>query len=153
MGNQSSVGGRRQVSSIGLLHDVPVRARTQDKAWFGFMSQLWKMRDKFGAHEAEKLFYWNNQDYVTVSPDKCYATLLKHPTNGVLVLVSNLSREEQKAVVVKLNLDVLSLAGKKMDVFNPLTNEAVKLSADGEFTVSLKSEDWNYIWLRPAKQE
>jgi len=39
----------------------------------------------------EKLFYWKNRDYVRVSPEKCYATLLKHPENGVLAFISNLT--------------------------------------------------------------
>jgi hypothetical protein len=35
----------------------------------------------------------------TVLPDKCYATLLKHQTNGVLALVSNLRRDAQTVTV------------------------------------------------------
>lgn len=34
-----------------------------------------------------------------VPPDKCYAALLKHQTNGVLALVSNLRRDAQTVPV------------------------------------------------------
>lgn len=44
------------VSAISLLHDMPVRILAR-----GSISL--------------KLFYWNHQDVVSVSPQKCYATL------------------------------------------------------------------------------
>ena len=148
MGGQSQLGGRKKVSAIGLLHDVPVRARTQDKEWFGFMSTLWGLRDEFGAKEAEKLFYWNSQDYVRVAPKQCYATLLRHPTNGVLAFISNLRRDAQ-TVIAELNLRKLGLRGRELDVFDALTSEPVAMSPEGKVSVSLESEHWVYVWLRP----
>ena len=106
------------------------------------------MRDRFHAEEAEKLFYWNNQDYVRVSPEKCYALLFKHPKNGVLAFISNLRRDKQ-TVTVKLNMDKLGLDAGKLDVFNVLTDEPVAMTPDGKLSVSLGSEEWIYIWLRP----
>ena len=150
MGNQAQAGGRKKVSAISLLHDVPVRARTQDKQWFGFMSKLWKMRDEFQAHEAKKLFYWENQDYVRVGPQKCYATLLAHRENGVLAFISNLSRDQQR-VTVEFDLDRLGLQSRPLDVFDVLTDQPVGMSVDGKLSVDLESEDWMYIWLQPKR--
>jgi len=143
------LGSPIKVAAISLLHDIPVRARTQDKKWFRAMSKLWKMRDQFGAKEAERLFYWNNQDYVRVSPEKCYATLLKHRRNGVLAFVSNLSPDAQ-TLTVTLNMKKLGLRGKKLDVFNALTRSPVAMTADGKLSVKLGSEEWVYVWLRPT---
>ena len=138
----------RQVAAISLLHDIPVRIRTQDTEWFDTMRRLWEVRDAFGARQADKLFYWRNREYVTVSPEECYAALLKHPENGVLAFISNL-RREAGAVTVQFDLDKLGLAGRKLEVFNPLTDEAMAMAPDGRLAMDLASEDWSYVWLRP----
>ena len=137
-----------EVSATSLLHDIPVRVRTQEKDYLEMFRKLWKVREQLGAKETEKLFYWNNQDYVRVSPEKCYALLLKHPKNGVLALISNLRRDAQ-TVTVEFNLNKLGLRGKTLDVFNALTDEPVAMTADGKLSVPLGSEEWVYIWLRP----
>ncbi len=132
-----------------LLHDVPIRPMDDVPELWEITRNLWRLRDRFEAREAKKLFYWNNQDYVRVSPDKCYATLLKHPKNGILALISNLRRDAQ-AVTVEFNLNKLALRGKKLDVFNALTDEAVTMTDDGKLSAPLGSEEWVYVWLRPA---
>ena len=159
------LGPSMKVAAISLLHDIPVRPSTpgfdpaQDSSstrpetretYFDTMVKLWKMRDQFGAKEAEKLFYWDNQDYVSVWPEECYATLLRHPTNGVLAFISNLRRGAQ-TVIVELNLDRLGLRGQKLDVFNALTEEPVAMARDGELSVSLGSVEWLYVWVRPNR--
>jgi len=161
------LGPAMRVAAISLLHDIPVRPSTPGfdpagerprrrprgrESYFDVMVKLWKMRDEFGAREAEKLFYWNNRDYVSVSPEKCYATLLKHPKNGVLAFVSNLSRNAQ-TVTVRFNLDKLGLRGKTLDAVNPLTGKAAAMTPDGKLSVPLGSEKWVYMWLRPTGRQ
>jgi len=161
------LGTRMKVAAISLLHDIPVRpvnpyshggaSRTasqiaREKRYFDVIARLWKSREQFGAKEAEKLFYWNNQDYVRVSPQQCYSTLLKHPRNGVWAFVSNLSADKQ-TVTVKLDLDKLGLRGRKLDVFNLLTGEAVSMTADGTISLLLGPEEWVYVWLRPKAEK
>ena len=156
-------GRGTKVLATTLLHDVPYRPSSSgSKSWpTSLFPNLWKMREQFGAKEAKKLFYWKNADYVQVQPKKCYATLFKHPKNGVLAFISNLRREEQ-TVTVRFSLDKLGLRGKKLDVFNALTEEPVAMSRGvirfrgeehhaphGTLSVSLGSEEWIYIWLRP----
>ncbi len=162
------LGPQIKVAAISLLHDIPVRPSTPgfDQAkdssstpakggprgretYFDIMVKLWKMRDRFGARDAEKLFYWNNQDYVRVSPENCYATLLNHPNNGVLAFVSNL-RPDAQTVTVEFNLNKLGLRDKTLDVFNALTDEPIAMTADGKLSVPLGSEEWIYVWLRPS---
>ena len=139
----------RQIAAISLLHDIPVRIRTQDTEYYDLMSKLWKVRAAFGVKAATKRFYWNNQEYVSASPEKSYVTLMQHPENGVLAFMSNLNRDARK-VTAAFNLAKLGLQGKKLRVFNPLTGQAVEMSPDGKVTLPLESEDWAYIWLRPV---
>ena len=173
MGLQSGVAGNALLGRSGplskvlattLLHDVPHRASNplpdhpqlaelkaeRGQSSFDTLVQLWKMRDRYGAKEAKKFFYWENQDYVTVTPEKCYATIFHHPTNGVLAFVSNLRRDDQ-TVTVRFNLDKLDLRGEKLDAFNALTDEPVEMSADGTISTPLGSEQWLYLWLRPVQ--
>jgi hypothetical protein len=138
----------KKVLATSLLHDVPVRVRTAAKVNFELTPKVWKLRDEFGAKEAERLFYWKNQDYVQVSPEKCYATLFKHPKNGVLAFITNL-RPDAQTVAVQLNLETLGLKGRTLNVFNALTGEPVAMTADGKVSVPLGSEEWAYIWFRP----
>lgn len=137
----------RKIAAISLLHDVPVRVRVQDTEWFHIMSKLWKLRDEFGAKQAEKLFYWNNQGYVTVENDGCYSTLLKHPTNGTLAIISNL-RHDTADVHVRFNLESLGLQSGSVTATNVLTDETTPLDADGLFTADLGSHEWVYLWLK-----
>jgi len=52
--------------------------------------------------------------------------------------MSNLRRDAQIATV-QFNLNRLGLRGKKLDVFNPLTDESVTMTADGKLSVPLGS--------------
>jgi len=83
-----------------------------------------------------------------VSPEGCYVTLLRRPETGVLAFVTNLSREAQ-TVTARFDLDRLGLRDRPLDVLNALTDEPVSLSGAGEVSLSLGSEEWAYIWLRP----
>jgi len=139
-----------RVAAISLLHDVPVRARVQNTEWLHIMNKLWQVRDVFGAEEAEKLFYWNNQDYVTVLPDRCYATMLKHPINGTLVVVSNL-RHDTTEVNVRFNLEALGLASVDVVATDVLTGRTQPLELDGSFSATLRSHEWVYLWLKAGE--
>jgi hypothetical protein len=143
------LGPPMKVAAISLLHDVPVRPSTGEDPYYSLILKLWKVRDEFGDKEAQKLFYWNNQDYAQVSPEKCYATLFKHPKNGVLAFITNLSPSAQ-TVTLQFNLEKLGLRGQKFDVFNALTHDPATMTADGKLSVSLGSEEWAYVWLRPS---
>ncbi|MFA6930725.1 MAG: glycoside hydrolase domain-containing protein [Lentisphaeria bacterium] len=137
----------RQMAAISLLHDIPIRTRVQDTEYYDLMVKLFQLRSEFGIKQARKLFYWNNQDYVRVTPEKCYATLFQHPENGVLAFVSNLTREQQ-TVAVQLNLAPLSLVTEPLQAIDPLTGHSLDISNDGKISLTLLSEDWMYLWIR-----
>lgn len=156
------LGSTMKVCATSLLYDVPVRLNEGGRSmdillagtdktegrYYSVLTKLWKIRDKFGAEDAQKYFYWENQDYVQVTPQKCYSTLLQNHKNGVLAFVTNLTRETQ-TVTVKFNLQKLGLDGKNITVMNALSNKPVKMTPDGTVTVPLKSEEWTYLWLQP----
>lgn len=155
------LGSRMRVSSTSLLHDIPVRPNNippdlpgksvqADVEYNSLISRLWKLRDRFGAHEAKKLFYWNNREYVKVGPDLCNALLLRHPRNGVLAFITNRGIEAQD-VKVEFNLAKLGLDGAELTAFNALTEEPMTLTTDGRMTIPLESERWQYVWLKPVE--
>ena len=154
------LGPRMKVAATSLLHDVPVRPNNTGldqqlkEGTLGQMSytevvlKLWKARDRFGAKGAERLFYWENQNYVRVSPEDCHATLLRHPRNGVLAFVSN-RRSDAQTVTVQLDCEELGLHGQELDVFDALTDAPIAMGSDGKLSLPLDSEEWMYVWLRP----
>jgi hypothetical protein len=153
------LGPRAKVAAISLLHDVPVRPNNagldqikpqspDQRNYSHVMIELWRLRDRFGAKEAEKLFYWENEPYVRLSARECYATLLRHPKSGVLAFVSNLRRDAQ-TVTVEFNLGRLGLHGQDLEALDALNHEPVSMSRDGSISVPLRSMEWVYVWLRP----
>ena len=143
------LGSEMELSAISLLHDVPVRASTNDP-FFDLMTEIWAMRDQFGADQAEKFFYWENQQFVNVGQQDGYATLLKHPDNGVLALVSNLSPDAQ-TLDVQFNLETLHLDGGPFEVLDALTEAPIAITPDGQISLPLGSEDWTYVRIRPIR--
>ncbi|MFV0338400.1 MAG: glycoside hydrolase domain-containing protein [Chthoniobacterales bacterium] len=148
-----------KIAASSLLHDISPRYSTggydnSSQSTVSFISMipdLWRMRDAFGAQDAERLFYWENQDYVKVSPEKAYVTLLKHPENGTLAFVSNLSTERRE-VLVDFQLEKLGLKEGEIQAVNALTGERIPISQDGELKLPLESEQWAYIWLKPLRK-
>jgi hypothetical protein len=152
------LGSKMDVAAISLLHDVPVRPNNTEhdvlshKVTANYsqtLFKIWKLRDQFDAKNARKLFYWNNQDYVAVSPDHGHAFLLHHPKNGVLAYLCNLDREKQ-TISASFNLDKLGLAGRKIEVVNALTQEKINMTADGILAIPLNSMQWGYYWIKPT---
>jgi hypothetical protein len=152
------LGNPYRCAAISLLFDVSPRLYTTEfdnwsaksNAYYAMVPAIWKMRDEFGAEQAQKLFYYNNHDYVTVSGEQCYATLLRNPKTGVLAFVSNLSRDKRD-VTLQFELGKLGLAGRKLKAFDPLAGRSLTMTSDGRLTTPLDSQGWMYIWLQPAE--
>ena len=146
-------------AAIALLHDISPRLYTNSfdnfsrasDPYYASVPKIWKMRDEFGMEQAQKYFYWNNQDYVTVGGQDCYATLFNNTKTGVLCLISNLSRDHQE-VTLHLDLNKLGLAGQQLKAFNPLTQNTVSLLENGQITIPMDSLQWMYVWIKPAEK-
>ena len=132
-----------QTYAFTLLHDVLTRSYDIGPA-LQLASRLWRLGDEFGRKQAEWLPYWRNEEYVTVEPEGAYASLYRHPKNGVLAVISNLGREAA-AVTARLNIESLGLGGDP-SARDALTGEAVALDA-GAFTITLAVLGWKVVWL------
>ena len=141
-----------QACSFSLLHDVPVRPGVSDVSvnvtGLALASAIWKAMDAFGRKEAEWLPYWQNSDYVKASPDGAYASLYRHPKNGVLAVVSNLA-DKRASVTVKLNLRRLGLRSGSVRVTDALKGRAVPMR-NGTLKCSLPRLGWKLLWIRTA---
>ncbi len=140
--------------AISLLHDVLVRPHA---FWRAPTPAICALADKFGRKEARFLPYWNNSEYVKVTPQGAYASLYQHPKNGVLVIVSNLGQKASQ-VTLTLNLEKLGLTPQEITVSDGLTGEGLNrirpglgsgISDSGEIQLDLPSLGWKYIWIEP----
>jgi hypothetical protein len=129
--------------AIAILHDVPVRCESDSN--FKTIARIYRIRDTFGCGAAEFHGYWEPDSPITVAGESCYASYWRHPANGVLIAVSNLSQQAQ-AVRVAADLGRLGLAdgAKAVDMLS----EASPTVEDGVFTASLPPQSWALIRLR-----
>ncbi|MEM2936012.1 MAG: DUF6067 family protein [Candidatus Bathyarchaeia archaeon] len=139
----------REAYAFTLLHDVLVRGAGLSPS-LELESALWRLSDEIGRKECEWLPYWRNSDYVRVNPEGSYVSLYKHPKNGVLAVISNLSREEAE-LEVDFNLDRLGLTEKNISVEDGLTGEPLAMEA-GRIKFTLPSLGWKMIRLNPKKE-
>ncbi len=158
------LGSKMKVSATSLLLDTPVRANNRgldqilaarkggnkEKNHTLTMFKVWALRDKFDVKNAKIHFYYENGDYVKVSPADCYSTIFVHPEHRVLAFVTNRSKETQN-VTVKFNLDKLKMQGKKLKVEDALNNKPLKITSDGSVTLPLGSEEWTYLTVQEDK--
>ena len=124
-GQNQKTFSNEQSYAFTLLHDVLTRSYDIGPA-LELSSDLWRLSDEFGRKQAEWFPYWRNGEYVTIEPEGTYASLYRHPQNGVLAVLSNLGREEA-AVTVELNLASLGLAGDVL-ARDALTGEPVRFA-------------------------
>lgn len=136
-----------QAYSFTLLHDVLTRSYTVGPG-LELNSALWRLSDEFGRKEAQWLPYWRNAEYVTVQPEGAYASLYRHPSNGVLAVVSNLRRDEA-VLHTHLNLDRLGLTGRP-SATDALARTPVTIDDDGRIELTLPSFGWRLLWIRGA---
>lgn len=139
------LGSYRNGYALALLHDVEVRPAGL-KEDFELGKSVWKVMDDFGRKQSQWYPYWSNQEYVKVSVADCYASLYHHPTNGVLVVVSNLGGKEA-AIELTLNREKLGLAGT-LTTKDALTGQHVD-AVQGTVTTKLPSVGWQMIWVKP----
>ena len=135
----------KQAWAFTLIHDVPLRAHSLEH--LTLKSAVWKVMDDFGRNEAEWLPCWKNARFVSVSPEDIHAGLYRHPRNGLLVVVSNLSRKCAK-VNAQLNLSRLGLSGNPPIALDALAGIPIPMQ-NGGFRLSLPGFGWKLLRIRP----
>jgi hypothetical protein len=142
-------GAEPWIESIDEAGDTSHHKHPGDTQIF---SLICRTRDKFGVDEAQRILYHQGvEKYVTLSPSarQCYTTVFVHPTNGVLAFVTNRAPEEQE-VTVRFHLAELGLTDQPLRVLDTMYNRTLPVSANREVSLSLKSEQWTYLWLQPV---
>jgi len=131
--------------AITLLHDVPIRPVRFDEE-VPLISALWRVMDDFGRKEAEWLPYWRNAEYVRSSPPGVLVSLYRHRENGVLAVLSNVTRRKVSAEA-RFDMERLGLHGRRVSVSDALTGRRVD-ARGGRVKCELSGLDWKLIWLR-----
>jgi hypothetical protein len=139
------LGNYDACTGVALLHDVPVRSENEKD--LKILSDIWRVRESFGCGDAKFMGYWKDAEFVSVSPEGCYASLWKHPRNGVLVIVSNLTRAPAE-IMVTLRPKALGL-GSKMSAEEARTGKPIPIQ-DNRFSLHTPSQGWQLIWIRPG---
>ena len=143
-----------QAWALAIVHDVPVRAMLKgQKNDVEYNRDIWAVMDEFGRKQADWIPYWRNENYLSVSPKEVCVSLYRHPKNGVLAVVSNLSN---RPMTVKLAFNLQSLDLKGCDdatlmkwtlgKLKPLARTPVSLR-DGRIELKMKSTDWLMLWI------
>jgi len=133
-----------QAWSFSLLHDVPVRPGMEADQ-LDLTASIWATMDAFDRRRAEWLPYWRNSAWAHVGPKGCHVSLYRHPRNGVLVVVANLSGRQAR-VTVNLELHNLGLRSAATAV-DALNNTDVSLR-HGTAKLNLPNLGWRLIWIR-----
>jgi hypothetical protein len=129
--------------SFSLLHDIPVRPQSDPKE-LELISKIWDVMDRFERKKAEWVPYWRNEKFVESSPKGTYCSLYRHPKNGVLAMVSNLSGKEKN---IKVKFDTRSLGiestAKAVDA---MSGEEIGMEK-GAIQIKLGHMGWRLVWV------
>jgi hypothetical protein len=144
----NSFEGYLKASAYSLLLDVPTRAH--NSAYLSYddvklESALWRLFDEFGRKDAEWIPYWRSAEYVTLAPKGVYASLYKHPKNGVLAVISNLSKDTA-TIHVQFHPEKLGLQPNP-NVLDALSRGPL-YSENGLVDLSLAHLGWQIVWLK-----
>ena len=131
----------RQALAISLPHDVPTRPVTVPD--LEELAGLWRAFDRFGRKQAEWVPYWRVGNLVRTEPEGIVVSLYRHPTNGVLAVVSNLSGARREA---RVRFDCAALGIESGMAIDALTGEQIPLR-DGVATFDLEHLDWRLLWI------
>ena len=135
----------RQAWGFCLLHDVPVRASRMEPDQ-RLNTALWNVMDRFGRKQAEWLPYWSNDEYVKVSRRHVYASIYRHPKNGVVAVVANVSNRKVSASV-RFHLQRLKLRPNGFASHDAMTGKSIDVP-DGKFNCNLGVLGWRLLWLK-----
>ena len=132
-----------QVLSITLLHHVLVRPNMPH---LPRLAEIWRLHDRFGMKEATWHPYWGNGHIFKTSADHIKVSAYRHPQNGLLMLVSNLSAEPTETFV-QFDADRLSMKPLGLKARDPISAEPIDLSG-AQVTVEMAPFSYRYVWVK-----
>ena len=134
-----------QAWAVTLIHDVPVRPMSHvGMEDLELASRIWRIMDDFGRDTAEFVPYWSNAEYVRADSAGIHVSLYRHPENGVLAVVSNLSRE-RTAFALTVNWELLGLDRATASIVDGLQRSPARLDGD------LDPCGWRLLWITRSR--
>lgn len=134
-----------QSLAVCLLHDVPVRPFLISPD-LELLSSVWRVMDEFGRKKAAWTPYWRSSDAVNVTPRGVQVSYYRHPANGALLVVANLS-QRTTSVGLRLNATRLGLGSRRVEAFDAVTKDAIEMRG-GRMTCKLPAFGWKLIRVR-----
>jgi hypothetical protein len=140
------LGDFRKCMALALPHDVLVRS-WQDE--FPLTQALWKLADDFGRAEAKFFPYYEHPNLVQGMPAEWIASAYVHPKSGVLLILSNLSKQDGTTAITP-NWEMCGLAPDNATAVDGISRQEIPVSG-GSLSVQLPSVGWQTIWIRAGK--
>ena len=133
------VASEKYMISMSLLHDFGLRhAGERINAVYGVM-------DAFGIVEARFFPYWRNSDLVRGQTEKTKVSVYCRAEAGSLVVVGNVTREQQQPTLV-MSWDKMQ-AQRPLKVVDALTGKAVSVNAQS-LTVDVEPLGFRLLWIK-----
>jgi len=140
----------REALAFTLIHDVIVRPLYYSCGNPYLESKLWHVMDAFGRKQAAWLPYWNNSQYVQVTPDGVKVSIYNRKEKGALFVISNLGKTEQVVTVIP-DTKRLGLGAGPFSATDMMSEQAIDIPASGKIGMKLKSMEWRLINLGNKK--
>jgi len=132
-----------QVLSVTLLHHVLVRPHMQH---LDRLASIWRLYDSFGMKEATWHPYWSNNEVFRTNADHVKVSAYRHPQNGLLLLVSNLSAEPVKAEV-RFDAGKLGMKTDGLKARDAIADDPIELSG-ARAAIDMQPFSYRYVWIK-----
>jgi hypothetical protein len=131
--------------ALAILHDVPVRC--EKDADFDTIATIYRIRVSFRCDQATFHGYWETDSPIRLTGHNCYASYWRHPTNGILLAVSNVAAEPG---TTRLDLDINGLdMGPAIRATDMRSGSPIPVDED-TIRVYLPGQSWTLVRVEKA---
>ncbi|MHB1459641.1 MAG: glycoside hydrolase domain-containing protein [Armatimonadota bacterium] len=114
-----------------MLHDV--LPRPMGTHMLSVLSPIWKVQDRFGVERSKWYPYWNNAQYINVTPESVKVSFYQRPASfgkkpGLLMVISNLDPQNERTAQVSLKLDTDMFRAPFSSARNALTGQSISFN-------------------------
>ena len=122
-----------------------------------FHQRLWSFFDRFGIQDAQMFAFWDEQTGVKLDRPQTYATVFRHPGNGILLVVASwpfgesAAPDEKTDVTVTLDRKFLGLPDGPLTSTDILADASVDISRPFPLIAvppELSREKVRLLWIR-----
>ena len=136
----------RELLGLLMLHDmVGVWRSRGSQASAEAVYKMWRVQDEFGVQDAQLIPYWNNQDVIGGQTGAIKASAYRKGEGGALIVVCNLSANEQTADLT-VAWDRLKSKGA-LSVVDADSGEAIDVAA-GKLRLKIVPRGYAIVWCK-----